>query len=333
MKKYQTVPGNNRIDITECDVSEVGPLEVKVRVKAASLNYRDILTRQYTKKVVVPFSDGAGEIVEVGNQVTEFKVGDRVAGLFFPTWFDGQIDHNINAVSRGAGKTDGMLSDYVVAHQDSFISIPEHLNYEEASTLPCAGLTAWHALFEHEKPVQKGQTVLIQGTGGVSVFAVQIAAAYGLKSIVISSSDEKLERVKQMGATHTINYKDTPNWDDAVLELTDGKGVDIVLEVGGADTLEKSLKAVRINGVISLIGVLTGIDGKINPFPILTKSLRVFGIYVGSKAMQTRFHHALTEHAIHPVIDRVFNFDEANAAYDYQLAGKHFGKIVIQVNA
>lgn len=331
MKKYLIEPGQNQIKLTDSDIAELGSYDVKVSVKAASLNYRDILTRQYTRKHVVPFSDGAGEVIAVGDKVATLKIGDRVTGLFFPTWLDGELNQTINAVSRGAGNTDGMLSEVVVGHEDSFISFPKHLSYEEAATLPCAGLTAWHALFEHEKPALKGQTVLIQGTGGVSVFALQLAAAYDLKTIVISSSDEKLARVKQMGATHTINYRETPNWEEAVLALTDNQGVDMVLEVGGGGTLEKSMKAVKISGVISLIGVLTGIEDKVNPFPILTKSLRVFGIYVGSKAMQTRFHQALAEHAINPVIDRVFDFDEANSAYEYQLSGQHFGKIVISV--
>jgi len=331
MKQYLIEPGHNRISLTEAEPAKLGPYDVKVAVKAASLNYRDILTRQYSKKTVVPFSDGAGEVVEIGDKVENLKIGDRVTGLFFPTWQEGAIDQHINAISRGAGKTDGMLAEIVTGHENSFIRFPDPLSYEEAATLPCAGLTAWHALFEHEKPAQKGQTILLQGTGGVSIFAIQLAAAYGLNTIVISSSDAKLERVRQMGATHTINYRDTPNWDDAVLSLTDNKGVDMVLEVGGGGTLEKSMKAVKINGVISLIGVLTGIDDKVNPFPILTKSLRLFGIYVGSKAMQTRFHHALEKHNIKPIIDRTFDFSEANDAYDYQLSGKHFGKIVIRI--
>lgn len=331
MKKYLIDPGKNRILLSEAESAELGPYDVRVAVKAASLNYRDILTRQYTKNTVVPFSDGAGEVIEVGKQVTAFKTGDRVIGLFFPTWQDGELNAEINAIARGAGKTDGMLAEEVVGHEQSFIHFPEYLSYEEASTLPCAGLTAWHALFEHEKPARKGQTVLIQGTGGVSIFALQIAKAYGLNTIVISSSDEKLARVKQMGATETINYRTTPDWEEAVLSLTDNQGVDIVLEVGGGGTLEKSMKAVKISGVISLIGVLTGIEGKINPFPILTKSLRVFGIYVGSKAMQSRFHLAMQEHDIRPVIDRVFRFEEANDAYEYQLSGKHFGKLVVRL--
>ncbi len=331
MKKYVIEPGLNQIKQTNSDIAELGPFDVKVSVKAVSLNYRDILTRQYTKKHVVPFSDGAGEIIEVGEQVKQLKPGDRVVGLFFPTWLDGALDQEINAVARGAGNIDGMMSEVVIGHEDSFILFPKQFSYEEASTLPCAGLTAWHALFEHEKPALKGQTILIQGTGGVSVFALQLAAAYNLKTIVISSSDEKLARVKHMGATHTINYREMPNWEEAVLSLTDNQGVDMVIEVGGGGTLEKSMKAVKINGVISLIGVLTGIDGKVNPFPILTKSLRVFGIYVGSKAMQSRFHAALEAHDIKPIIDRVFDFDDANSAYEYQLSAKHFGKIVVSV--
>lgn len=331
MKQYLIDPGHDRISLTEAEPAKLGSYDVKVAVKAASLNYRDILTRQYSKNTVVPFSDGAGEVVEIGGKVENLKLGDRVTGLFFPTWQEGPIDQHINAISRGAGKTDGMLAEIVTGHENSFIRFPDHLSYEEAATLPCAGLTAWHALFEHEKPAQTGQTILLQGTGGVSVFAIQLAVAYGLKTIVISSSDAKLERAQQMGATHTINYRDTPNWDDAVLSLTDNKGVDLVLEVGGGGTLEKSMKAVKVNGVICLIGVLTGIEGKVNPFPILTKSVRLFGIYVGSKAMQSHFHHALKKHDIKPIIDRTFGFSEANDAYDYQLSGKHFGKIVISI--
>ncbi len=332
MKKYVIEPGKNTINAVDIPELVVGSNEIKVRVKAASLNYRDILNLQSSNQDIVPFSDGAGEVVEVGSDVTDFAVGDRVIGLFFPTWIEGAINKGINKVARGGGNTDGMLAEVVVGDEKSFISFPDHLTYEEASTLPCAGLTAWHALFEHDQPAQEGQTVLILGTGGVSVFALQLAVAYGLKTIVLSSSDEKLERVKKMGATHTINYRTIPNWDEEVFKLTDKKGVDMVLEVGGAGTLKKSMRAVKVNGVISLIGVLSGLDGKVNPFPIVGKSLRVFGIYVGSKAMQSRFHSALSEHSITPIIDRVFEFNEAADSYEYQKSGSHFGKVVVKCN-
>lgn len=330
MKQYKIQPRQNTIQLVDSTPSALADDEIKIELKAASINYRDIITRQVTKKEVVPFSDGAGEVVEVGKKVNDFKIGDSVIGLFFPEWMDGPLTAELFKNSRGAGNCDGMLSQQITGKADSFIQFPEHLSYEAAATLPCAGVTAWHALFETPQPTQQGQTVLIQGTGGVSVFAIQLANAFGINSIVISSSDQKLEKAKALGATHTINYKATPDWDKMALELTHGKGVDIVLEVGGAGTLEKSLNALKVNGVVSLIGILTGIEGKINPFPILTKSLRVFGIYVASKAMQTRFHLALSEHAIQPVIDKTFEFEQAQEAYEYQTSAKHFGKIVIK---
>ncbi len=330
MKQYVIEPGKNTIKVVDIPAQNLGPNDVKVRVKAASLNYRDILNRQSAREAIVPFSDGAGEVVEVGTAVDSLAVGDRVTGLFFPTWMDGVIEKSINDIARGGGSTDGMLAEEVVGNEKSFIPFPDHLSYEEASTLPCAGLTAWHALFEHHQPAQAGETILIQGTGGVSIFALQLAVAHGLKTIVISSSDEKRARVKEMGATHTINYRTTPDWEKEVWELTDKKGVDMVLEVGGGGTLEKSMKAVKTGGVISLIGVLTGVSDTVNPLPILWKSLRVFGIYVGSRAMQSRFHDALAKHKLTPIVDRVFPFDEAADTYDYQKSGKHFGNVVVK---
>lgn len=329
MKKYVIEPGKNAVKAIEGPEPSLGPNEVKVRVKAASSNYRDILMLQFADQEIIPFSDGAGEVIAVGANVTQLKSGDRVSGLFFPTWIDGRIDADVSGIARGGGNVDGMLAEVVVGDEKSFITIPDHLSFEEAAALPCAGLTAWHAMFEHGRPAQAGQTILIQGTGGVSVFALQLAVAHGLDAIVLSSSDEKLERAKSMGAAHTINYRTIPGWDGEVLKLTGDKGVDMVLEVGGAGTLEKSMNAVKVNGVISLIGVLSGLDGTVNPLPIVQKSIQVFGIYVGSKEMQSHFHDALSRHTIKPVIDRVFEFDDAAEAYEYQKAGKHFGNIVV----
>lgn len=261
----------------------------------------------------------------------DFKTGDRVAGLFFPEWIKGEADYGIQAAARGGGNTDGMLAQVVVGHEKSFVAVPEHLSYEQASTLPCAGLTAWHAMFGHGRPARPGQTLLIQGTGGVSVFALQLAVAHGLKTIVLSGSDEKLEQVNRMGATHTVNYRAKPDWDAEVIDITGNKGVDMVLEVGGAGTLEKSMNAVKVCGVINLIGVLTGFEGTVNPFPIIQKSLRIFGIYVGSKEMQLQFHDALSKYTILPVIDRIFEFADAAQAYDYQMSGRHLGKVVVKI--
>ncbi|MDB1125063.1 NAD(P)-dependent alcohol dehydrogenase [Vibrio sp. kj40-1] len=225
MKKFTIKPSRDIIQMSEFASSAVGEYEVKVQVKAVSLNYRDILNRKYSVQEIVPFSDGAGEVIAVGSKVTHLQVGDRVVGLFFPTWDTGAINQAINDVARGGGSTDGMLAQEVVGHEDSFITFPAHLSYEEASTLPCAGLTAWHGLFEHAQPAQPSQTVLIQGTGGVSIFALQLAATKGINTIVLSSSDEKLTRATEMGATHTINYCQTPDWDNEVLRLTEGKGL------------------------------------------------------------------------------------------------------------
>lgn len=329
MKRYTIQPSQNAIALTEAPPATLGEHDVRVRVMAASLNYRDILNRQHNKEAIVPFSDGAGEVVEVGNKVTHLNVGDRVVGLFFPTWEDGPIDREIQNIARGGGDVDGMLAEYVVGDERGFLPFPAHLSYAEASTLPCAGLTAWHALFEHAQPAQRGQTVLIQGTGGVSIFALQLAVAHGINTIVISSSDEKLARVREMGATHTLNYRTTPDWEKEIFQITNKQGVDLVLEVGGAGTLERSMKAVRFNGVISLIGVLSGLTGTVNPFMIVGKSLRVFGIYVGSRTMQENFHRALTTHNITPIVDRVFPFGEANESYYYQKSGQHFGNVVV----
>ncbi|WP_299695471.1 NAD(P)-dependent alcohol dehydrogenase [uncultured Vibrio sp.] len=202
------------------------------------------------------------------------------------------------------------------------------MTYEQAATLPCAGLTAWHAMFEHQQPLKAGQIVLIEGTGGVSIFALQLASALGIETIVTSSSNEKLNVARSLGATHTINYRERPDWDAAVLELTNGKGVDMVLEVGGAGTLEKSMNAVKIRGVISLIGVLTGFDEKVNTVPITVKMISMYGIHVGSKAMYARFNDALSQHKISPIIDKEFKFSESEKAYDYLESAQHFGKVI-----
>lgn len=331
MKKYTIQPGENKLKASSMTTAALKANEVRIKVRAVSLNYRDILNLRYANEEVVPFSDGSGEVVEIGDEVKNLKVGDRVVGLFFPNWIDGSINQEIQQVARGGGTTDGILAHETVGHEDSFIIFPDHLNYEEAATLPCAALTAWHAMFEHAQPLQKSQTVLLQGTGGVSIFALQLAAAHGISTIVTSSSNEKLEQARSLGATHTINYRETPDWEQEVHSLTGGKGVDMVLEVGGAGTLEKSMTAVKVGGVISLIGVLSGLDAKVNPLPIMGKSLRVFGIYVGSKAMQTNLHKALSAHNIHPIIDTTFTFESAASAYDYQASGKHMGKVVIKV--
>jgi NADPH:quinone reductase-like Zn-dependent oxidoreductase len=305
--------------------------EVLVRIKAASLNYRDLAIARgvYGSGVaspVIPLSDGAGEIVDAGPGVTRVSVGDRVAGIFMQTWLAGPI-HEDNYRSALGGSIDGMLAEYVVLQQDGVVKIPQHLSYEEGATLPCAAVTAWNALISTGGMIP-GQSVLTLGTGGVSIFALQFAKMCGGRVISTSSSDAKLARVQEMGASGCVNYKSMPDWEKQVRALT-GVGVDHVVEVGGAGTLEKSIKAVRTGGTVSLIGVLTGGAGEINPLPLLMKNIRLQGIYVGSRAMFESMNRAIELHQMHPVVDKVFPFADAAEAYRYLESGVHFGKVVI----
>jgi len=312
---------------------EPGAGQVLVRVRAASLNYRDLLVAKglYNPKLplpIVPLSDAAGDVVAVGTGVEYVKPGDRVAGIFMQGWLAGALTDAAAKTALG-GAIPGVLAESVVLQEDGVVAIPPHLSYEEAATLPCAAVTAWHALFEEGRP-SAGDTVLVQGTGGVSLFALQFARMAGARVIATSSSDEKLARVKELGASDVINYKTTPDWDRAARELTRGMGVDHVIEVGGAGTLSKSLRAVRSSGRISLIGVLSGGAGEIGLFPALMKNVRIQGIYVGSRAMFEAMNRAIAFHQLRPVIDRVFSFEEAPAALRHLESGAHFGKIVIR---
>ena len=308
------------------------PGQAVVRVRACSLNFRDTLVAagnygRSVKAPLIPLSDGAGEVVAVGEGVTRVKVGDRVAGIFFQTWIEGNIDDRKTASALG-GAIDGMLAEMVCLNAEGLVHIPAHLSYEEAATLPCAAVTAWNALFRSAN-VRPGETVLVLGTGGVSIFALQFAKMAGARVIATSSSDAKLEKVRALGADETINYKTTPAWDKAVRELTGGVGVDHIVEVGGAGTLPLSIKAVRNHGHIALIGVLTA--GEIDPRPILTKSIRLHGIYVGSREMFDQMNAAIAQAKLKPQIDKVFPFDQAKEAYRHMTGATHFGKIVISV--
>jgi NADPH:quinone reductase-like Zn-dependent oxidoreductase len=335
MKKYIIKPGEKGIDALHAREMTSRPLkpdEVCVRMQAVSLNYRDLINvNRGVKQELIPLSDGAGEVEEVGSEVTDLTAGDRVVGLFFPLWQSGDIDAAKFSTARGGTPADGMLARYVYGHANSFLKFPAHLSHEEASTLPCAGLTAWNALVVQGE-LKPGETIVIMGTGGVALFALQLAKYIGARAILLSSSDEKLEKARQMGADDLINYTETPNWDNAVLEKTSRIGADLILELGGGGTLARSLESAKINGRISLVGVLTGFDGQVNPLPILRKSLSVKGIYVGSSDMQKQFQAALEQNKIHPVIDRIFNFDQVKEAYEYLQSGQHFGKIVIQLD-
>ncbi len=336
MKVYE-LQSNAGIDaLTLVDRPEPQPEagQVLIRVRATSLNYRDLIVAEGTygsgqKYPLIPMSDGAGEVVAVGEGVTRVKVGDRVAGIFFQNWIHGQLTRQNMKWDLGGG-IDGMLAEYVVLHQDCLVILPNHLSYEEGATLPCAAVTAWHALVTKGN-ITKGESVLLLGTGGVSIFALQFAKIHGARIIITSSSDEKLARAQELGADETINYKTTPEWEKKVYELSDHTGVDHVVEVGGAGTLPKSLQAVRVAGRISLIGVLSGRGGEVNPLPILFKVLTVQGIYVGSREMFEAMNQAISQHKIKPVIDKVFPFNEAREAYRYLQSGSHFGKVVIQL--
>ncbi|MEO1524228.1 MAG: NAD(P)-dependent alcohol dehydrogenase [Planctomycetota bacterium] len=312
---------------------EAGAGEVLVAMKAASLNYRDLLVTSGNMggDGIVPLSDGAGEVIAVGEGVAKFQVGDRVALTFFNEWDDGPFDMLYHRAARG-GSSDGVMAEFVAAKANGVVKIPDHLSDVEAACLPCAALTAWQALFERGQPFGEGQSLLCLGTGGVSVCALQMATAAGGEVIITSSSDEKLERAKELGAAHTINYKSVPDWDQQAWGLTNKRGVNHVMEVGGPGTFEKSMKAVGAGGTISMIGVLTGFDpSPAGLFPLVSKAVNLHGIYVGSHAMFERMNAFLAEHQIKPIVDRVFPFGELTAAYDYLESGSHFGKVVVEI--
>jgi NADPH:quinone reductase-like Zn-dependent oxidoreductase len=316
---------------TERPDPKPGPGQVLVKVRAASLNYRDLLVVKgaYNPKMPlprVPLSDAAGVVESVGPGVTRVKVGQRVAGIFMQAWIDGGVDE-AKARSALGGAIDGVLAQYVVFHEDGVVVVPDHLSDEEAATLPCAAVTAWHALVS-QGAVKAGDTVLIQGTGGVSLFALQFARLLGARVLGTSSSDAKIDRARSLGLSDAVNYRTTPEWGEPIRKLAGGGGVDHVVEVGGAGTLPQSLRAVRLSGTVSLIGVLSG-GGQFNPMPVLMKNVRVQGIFVGSRAMFEAMNRAIALHKLRPVVDRVFPFADAVAALKHLESGTHFGKVVI----
>jgi NADPH:quinone reductase-like Zn-dependent oxidoreductase len=304
--------------------------QILVRMRAAALNYRDQGVIKgaygYTKFPLIPLSDGAGEVVSVGAGVTQFKVGDRVTSTFFTNWTGGRMPADASRNSLG-GMVDGVLSEYALLNDTGAIKIPDHLSFEEAATLPCAALTAWNAVVETGQ-VKAGETVAILGTGGVSCFALAFAKMHGAYTYLTSSSEEKLARARTLGADALVNYGSKPDWEQEILEQTGGTGVDLVIEVGGAGTLERSMSAVRPGGTICIIGALAG-PGTINPRMINRKAIRLQGIHVGSRDMFAAMNKAVALHRLKPPIDKVFSFADAKAAYLYQQGGKHFGKILI----
>lgn len=308
--------------------------QVLVRVHAVSLNYRDLMVTdgRYNPKLKmprVPCSDGAGEVLAVGDGVTQWKLGDRVAGIFMQNWLDGAPDSRKVKGALG-GDIDGMATTEVVLPESGLVRVPEDMSYAEAATLPCAGVTAWNALFT-ASAIKPGDTVLIEGTGGVSIFALQFARLAGARVLGISSSDEKLERAKALGLDAGLNYRTTPDWEKWALEQTGGEGVELVVEVGGAGTLPRAIKATRPWGVVAQIGVLSGASEPVDVRPILSRQVRIHGVYVGSRADFLEMNVAITQAKLRPVVDRVFPFADFPAAVRHMEGASHFGKIVVAI--
>ncbi|MGF6789597.1 zinc-dependent alcohol dehydrogenase family protein [Paraburkholderia sp. 35.1] len=305
--------------------------QVLVQVNASSLNFRELLLingayRDWMAPNFIPASDGAGVVLAVGPGVQRFRPGDRVMANFAQNWHGGTRPQHADTLGRGA-IVEGMLRDKAVLSEEELVSVPDHLSDEEAATLPCAALTAWNALCQHA-PLLPGQTVLVQGSGGVSLFALQLARLFGARVIATSSSEAKLKRLAELGADATINYRDTPNWDDAVLRLTDGFGVDLVVEVGGAQTFGKSIAATRDSGRISVVGLLTGAPSPGEGF--FTRGLSIAPIRVGSRQDFEAMNRAIGLHKLKPVIDSVYDFARVPDALRHLESQQHFGKIVIR---
>jgi NADPH:quinone reductase-like Zn-dependent oxidoreductase len=325
--------GLDHLALVERPEPRPGPGQALVRVRAASLNYRDLLMvdGRYNRKQklpLVPCSDGAGDVVAVGDGVSRVRPGDRVCGIFAQGWIAGEPGRELIRTTLG-GPLDGMLAELVALAAEGLVKTPDHLSDLEAATLPCAAVTAWSALIEGG--LKAGETVLLLGTGGVSLFALQLAVLAGARAIITSSSDEKLERARQLGAAAGINYRQVPEWGARVKELTGGEGADYVLEVGGATTLPQSLQAVRVGGRIYLIGVLSGTATEVSIPAIQMRRVRVEGVLVGSRASFEALNRAVSLHRLRPVIDNTFPLAEARAAFEHMAAGRHFGKICIEL--
>ena len=324
--------GPENLKIVELPDPVPGPGEVVVRVRACSLNYRDLAVMRgayggNVKPPLIPLSDGAGEVVEAGPGVTRVKAGDQVAAIFMQDWREGPLDET-KANSALGGAIDGMMAEKVCLKAEGLVRYPSHLSFEEAATLPCAAVTAWNALFRSGS-LKPGESVLLQGTGGVSIFALQFVKMAGARAIATSGSDGKIVRLQTMGADAVINYKTTPEWDKPVKQLTGGIGVDHVVEVGGAGTLPLTSKSVRRGGHIALIGVLAG-RGEFDPRLMMLKSARLQGVFVGSREMFEEMNRAISLACMRPVVDRVFEFEELPDAFSYMASGAHFGKICVR---
>jgi NADPH:quinone reductase-like Zn-dependent oxidoreductase len=326
--------GANDLRRVELPDRAPGPGQVTVRVRAVSINYRDLLVaagRYFgppLSRDLVPMSDGAGEVVAIGEGVSRFRIGDRVATVFFQRPLDGPPGSPPLALGS---PLDGVLCEHVTLHEDGLVSIPHALSYEEAACFPCAGVTAWHALFCAGKPIKSGDTVLILGTGGVSIFALLFARAAGARVIATSSTDDKLDRITRLGASEAINYRRTPDWDKEVTRITGGRGVDCVVEVGGSGTFARSMQALARGGKVCLIGFLAGREGDTSPYPLMYKAGNLHGIFVGDRAMFEEMNRSVSVNRIRPVVDKIFPFDEAIDAYHHHASGSFVGKVVITI--
>jgi len=326
--------GLENLVLVNQDSRPVGPRQVRLAMRAVSLNYRDLLmvNGQYNPKQPLPLtpcSDGVGVVTEVGAGVTRVKVGDRVCPIFAQEWLAGDPSREALRSTLG-GPRQGTLAEEMVLDENGVVAVPGHLDDVEAATLPCAAITAWSALTVNAT-VRAGDVIVAQGTGGVSIFALQLGRLLGAEVIVTSSSDEKLARAKALGATHGINYKTTPDWAKAVRDLTGGRGADLIVEVGGAGTLAQSLKAVRPGGTVSVIGILAGRTGELDLAPVFMQNIRMQGVFVGHRDAFEAMNRAIAAHRLKPVVDRVFGFEEAGAAFAHLAGATHFGKIGVRV--
>jgi NADPH:quinone reductase-like Zn-dependent oxidoreductase len=333
MRAYRLVrqEAGNRPKLTFSDLPDPGPGEVRIRVEAVSLNYRDLIVcSNPASEGRIPVSDGAGWIDSIGDGVDGWRTGDRVAVSFFRDWIAGPFKVQYLASAFGGVATEGLLSEYVVVPANSLVRVPECFNSIEAAALPCAAVTAWQALFVRSS-LSQTDSVLIQGTGGVAIFSLQFASAVGARTIVLSSSDEKLDRAKMLGASEVINYRRAPDWDAQILEITEGEGVTRVLELGGPATYDKSLKVVAPGGKIAQIGVLTGFGPQPNLARLQSVNADILGITVGSTEHLRSMIAFMNERSIKPIVDHVFAFDAAPRAYDHLRSGNHFGKIGVSL--
>ncbi|MED4750534.1 NAD(P)-dependent alcohol dehydrogenase [Brevibacillus choshinensis] len=336
MKAYEITGGFglDHLKLTERPLPTPGRGEVLIKMKAVALNSRDLgvidgFYHPDLQEPLIPVSDGVGEVIALGEQTSRFQIGERVSGIFTQSWISGKPT-KANWSSSLGSPLNGLLAEYVVLPEEGLVRVPAHLTDVEAATLPCAGVTAWHAIVEEGK-VMPGDTVVVQGTGGVSLFALQFAKLAGATVIVTSSRDEKLERAKAMGADHGINYKQTPEWEQVVMDLTNGEGADHIVDLGGASTLNRSLSALRVGGQISIIGGLSGfqIEG-LALIPAIIRKARLQAINVGSREMFESMNGAIAKHVLRPTVDKVFTFEQSIEAFQYFASASYFGKICIE---